>query len=1289
MAKILYDLKEEKEEVQDQNEQNRCYNKNTQDLPNPTGIGLVMPNCADIKYKQTYNDCDGNEETYNDCDGNEETYNDCDADDEEYNKTSDIEKCQDANLPKGVDAFEGYNLKVELGTVINTSEELSDETTNFNKDKENINWCTENGSDEYISIIPNEENQVWSKFGEKLFQYFNYGDSRQQPPRFQSTEQNAIVVINVNENDISRSKTSRSKRLKETAKWDVDQLLMETLSLFIMCFAIFCNIGCGSKINYMRKSMVLMAYLSLSASTEFNKKPEYLDCLSKQKWKMDAEIHDENKPPDFEQLCFSKVDVRVSLTKFHQYSTWKEVGKLRTWTIEDQNPTSKVTALVYMIRHSSQPCTINCRSLIENSNKVFPHVLDVHQYKACVCLDTKLYLIQLGGDEDKGCGCHYNKFCSKDTQKGCEYICTNKDGVSCGKIQSLYSKTNLADSVEVLETLKKYIQVLFVFEVVLLLEIVDSVVPWKKWLSVKNVDLMTLMLRPLSEIQNDGEIQRAVHDEDEIRREIQNECLLIGIVDSAVPWKKWLLVKNVDLMILMLKTQSEIKIQNERNDGEIQRAVHNENEIQNGGECQKAVQDEGEIQRKIQHEGEFQRAVHDEDEIRREIQNECLLIGIVDSAVPWKKWLLVKNVDLMILMLKTQSEIKIQNERNDGEIQRAVHNENEIQNEGEFKRAVQNEGEIQRKIQNEGFSENKVDKKDTWLLRLGREMIKSVEVFCGNATTIQEPVPARLLGMTKQETNNTARFISPVKSVEIDTSPHFCLLCKDLPTSFGLFLCMQEKYKSNMQKEFSHDVEFIFQYNDSEHKTFEEVDMLTDTNNFIEIHSSRYTKEFSSTENEELNNQKVLIGSLENGFGVKLGNINRESSGSVSRDIHRSYRLSTHCPVRGYDCNSVRKLRVQVVPNQLLQSEEQCDVKVVQGTSSKPWEINQNNDIFFNLKYKVNVEKSPKKKIDCTLQEEDFDQMMLLRGITWLPIDQLPVPEIDLTVAHLTNFEPIMEIIDLIAAGTPPTPHISMRYELLRFCTLRSYPKEDKPYLIKLAEAGFYYASDGDGVVCYCCGIRRYNWTAEDNPKKIHERINPSCKFLRKNEEVNVPVQYFGPYSKELMAIMEIPEPIERPQVSEDVNNDWAPERIRTPASQQPNRPNESGTNALGINTAIPKHSQYATKTAREASYSTWPDTSSHTPEVLADAGFFYAGFGDCVRCFYCGIGLRHWTAEDDPWIEHARWSKNCVFVKQKKGEEFVNLVQLAVQYSQDVSSNFYVLHIHFVWLSTSRFICF
>ncbi|XP_053397697.1 uncharacterized protein LOC123552200 isoform X2 [Mercenaria mercenaria] len=361
------------------------------------------------------------------------------------------------------------------------------------------------------------------------------------------------------------------------------------------------------------------------------------------------------------------------------------------------------------------------------------------------------------------------------------------------------------------------------------------------------------------------------------------------------------------------------------------------------------------------------------------------------------------------------------------------------------------------------------------------------------------------------------------------------------------------------------------------------------------------------------------------------------------------------------------KLRLKVIPSPSQKIRQQSAVEAVaKKVAHLSCKRQQSFKAFKNLKFKVEVERSRKENTDCTFTEDEFETLLAIRACTWLPLNELPVPEIKITVAFVPKFEPLLSIIEQIANGTPPTPHVSMRYELLRFCTLRSYPKENKPYLIKLAEAGFYYASDGDGVVCYCCGVRRYNWVAEDMPMKIHERINPNCKFLRKNEEVNVPVQYFGPFSRALMAIMDIPEPRERSEQSEDVNNDWAPERIRSPAPAQQNQQVETGANSLGINTAIPKHTQYATKTAREGSYSGWPDTASHTPQELAEAGFFYAGFGDCVRCFYCGIGLRHWTKDDNPWIEHARWSRNCVFVKQKKGEEFVNLVQLAVQYSQD-----------------------
>lgn len=59
---------------------------------------------------------------------------------------------------------------------------------------------------------------------------------------------------------------------------------------------------------------------------------------------------------------------------------------------------------------------------------------------------------------------------------------------------------------------------------------------------------------------------------------------------------------------------------------------------------------------------------------------------------------------------------------------------------------------------------------------------------------------------------------------------------------------------------------------------------------------------------------------------------------------------------------------------------------------------------------------------------------------------------------------------------------------------------------------------------------------------------------------------------------------------------------------------------------------------------------------VLADAGFFYAGFSDCTRCFFCGIGLRNWEDGDIPWIEHARWCPTCDFLRQRKGDLFIQM---------------------------------
>ncbi|OWF52348.1 E3 ubiquitin-protein ligase XIAP [Mizuhopecten yessoensis] len=96
----------------------------------------------------------------------------------------------------------------------------------------------------------------------------------------------------------------------------------------------------------------------------------------------------------------------------------------------------------------------------------------------------------------------------------------------------------------------------------------------------------------------------------------------------------------------------------------------------------------------------------------------------------------------------------------------------------------------------------------------------------------------------------------------------------------------------------------------------------------------------------------------------------------------------------------------------------------------------------------------------------------------------------------------------------------------------------------------------------------------------------------------------------------------------------------------------------------------YAIPTIRLSSYKGWSTTSGHNPRSLSDAGFIYAGYGDLVRCFCCGGALRNWLPGDDPWIEHARWFPECVYLRQSKGDNFILLVHDDVTLPQMSSHN-------------------
>merc|ERR1719481_1070113 len=85
-----------------------------------------------------------------------------------------------------------------------------------------------------------------------------------------------------------------------------------------------------------------------------------------------------------------------------------------------------------------------------------------------------------------------------------------------------------------------------------------------------------------------------------------------------------------------------------------------------------------------------------------------------------------------------------------------------------------------------------------------------------------------------------------------------------------------------------------------------------------------------------------------------------------------------------------------------------------------------------------------------------------------------------------------------------------------------------------------------------------------------------------------------------------------------------------------------------------PLHPQHATLESRMRTFREWPPALKQQPAELADAGFYYIGLSDQVKCFYCDGGLRNWQSEDIPWVEHARWFSKCVFVRLVKGDDFI-----------------------------------
>ena len=198
----------------------------------------------------------------------------------------------------------------------------------------------------------------------------------------------------------------------------------------------------------------------------------------------------------------------------------------------------------------------------------------------------------------------------------------------------------------------------------------------------------------------------------------------------------------------------------------------------------------------------------------------------------------------------------------------------------------------------------------------------------------------------------------------------------------------------------------------------------------------------------------------------------------------------------------------------------------------------------------------------------------------------------------------------------------------------------------KMAQAGFYSLGDTDRVQCVFCRGRLHSWSENDIPLTEHARAFNFCRFVKELECRNREYTSAPLHLHDVDNIIPFPTAQESERCVSSFN-------LYTGRDQSLNY----DARALGICTNRAARMTYAPDPARLRTYTRWPRRHPVTAEQLCDAGFYYTGFDDQVRCFFCSGGLREWAGGDDPWEEHARWFPDCSFLLKRKGEDFVQKV--------------------------------
>uniref|UniRef100_A0A803JT52 Uncharacterized protein n=1 Tax=Xenopus tropicalis TaxID=8364 RepID=A0A803JT52_XENTR len=181
--------------------------------------------------------------------------------------------------------------------------------------------------------------------------------------------------------------------------------------------------------------------------------------------------------------------------------------------------------------------------------------------------------------------------------------------------------------------------------------------------------------------------------------------------------------------------------------------------------------------------------------------------------------------------------------------------------------------------------------------------------------------------------------------------------------------------------------------------------------------------------------------------------------------------------------------------------------------------------------------------------------------------------------------------------------HDDMTNMYSRAETYRGHHKHFLPYMKEwdLAQAGFYYVGPRDLVKCFICGGELDQWESWDEPLTRHQHSFPGCLYVQKLAAEGAGIQ-------------------------NQKQGHTGFSRVKSLTIESPNMYSRADTYRR-------QHFPYMKE---------WD---------LAQAGFYYVGPGDLVKCFICGGELDKWERWDEPLTRHQNSFPDCAYVQEQRAQ--------------------------------------